>query len=116
MNNGKIDSSTNGKLYGSAIYEDRNKVSSMYQKRPAFNVPDLHTGGSYLAPNYLEPTRKYSQHEEIPKLALSFVGEGEPCKPSAKYDSPARSKLTFNIPESKSSSKYQPATDRVVYN
>lgn len=116
MMNGKTDSSTHGKLYGSAIYEDRNKVSSMYQKRPAFNVPDLHVGGNYLTPNYQEPARKYSQHEEIPKLALSFVGEGEPYKASTKYDSPARNKLTFNIPESKSASKYQPATDRVVYN
>jgi hypothetical protein len=62
MYSAKIDNDYGSKLYGSAVTDGRSKASSLYNKRPTYNVPDLQLNKNYLTPNYT-PTDRTSKVE-----------------------------------------------------
>ena len=62
MDSGRMDNNAGYKLYGSAVTDSRSKASSLYNKRPAYNVPDLQLNKNYLSPNYT-PTDRSSKVE-----------------------------------------------------
>ena len=62
MYSAKIDNDYGCKLYGSAVTDGRSKASSLYNKRPTYNVRDLQLNKNYLTPNYT-PTDRTSKAE-----------------------------------------------------
>ena len=116
MNSNKIEANSSYKLYGSAVTDSRNKASSLYSKRPAYNVPDLQLNKNYLSPNYIPTDRSTKIEEPASRFAMSYAGKVDYGSSKNNYEGYTKGRGSYNFDEPKSASRAPSTSNRPISN
>ena len=118
MSNNKIEQNSGYKLYGSAVTDSRNKTTSLYDKRPTYNVPDLQLNNNYLSSNYTLNDRSSKWQESNSRLAVSYVGKVDlnPSTSRNTYENYTTGRGSYTINEPKSASRVPSSSGKQAFN